>query len=45
SVKNQNANIERQICYPFEDILFKTKSEQENILSLPAIQQVPLSFK
>ncbi|CAF3633254.1 unnamed protein product [Rotaria sp. Silwood1] len=42
SLKTQNGNIERPIRYPAEDIRFKNKPQQENIISIPVVQQVPL---
>ncbi|CAF3950478.1 unnamed protein product [Rotaria sordida] len=43
STKIQNGNIEqRPIRYPAEDIRFKNKPQQENIVPIPVTQQIPL---
>ncbi|CAF4252633.1 unnamed protein product, partial [Rotaria sp. Silwood2] len=42
SSKIQNGNIERPIRYPAEDIRFKNKPQQENIVPISVVQQVPL---
>ena len=38
----QNGNNERQLRYPAEDIRLKNKSQTQNVVPIPIVQQVPL---
>ena len=38
----QNGNNERQLRYPAEDIRLKNKSQTQNVVPIPVVQQVPL---